>query len=121
VAWTERASRAARALQRALPPATENDRALRALLRTGLGALQESDPTPAIALDALRHIESSVRALAARYGIPLADPLGPSGRSDVPGFMARLERPGTRKTLLAVLVFALPVVAFGLIYLAVAG
>lgn len=120
MAWTERASRAARALLRVVSPATDDDRALRALLRTGLGALQERDLVAAVALDALRQVESSVRALAAQYSIPLSDPLGASGRSDVPGFLARLEG-RTRKTLLAVLVFALPVIAFGLIYLALAG
>lgn len=121
VAWTERASRAARALQRALPAATESDRALRALLRTGLGALQDVHGTPLVAIDALRQIELSVRALASRYGIAMPDPLGPSGRSDVPGFLARLEGRRTRKTLLAALVFTLPMIVLGLIYLAMAG
>ena len=123
LAWTERASRAARALQRALPPATEDDRALRALLRTGLGALQERALHPAVALESLRQVDASVRAMADLHGIPLTDPVGPlgvSGRTDVPGFLARLED-RTRKTLLAVLVFALPVIAFGLVYLAAAG
>lgn len=120
VAWAERATRAARSLQRALPPPTDDDRALRALLRTALGALQDVDPTRPVALQALQQLEQAVHGLGQRLGIPLADPLGPSGRSDVPGFLARITH-DKRKTVLGVLAFAIPAIAFGLLYLALAG
>lgn len=118
-AWALRATRAARSLQRALPPPTDDDRALRALLRTALGVLQEPDPTTPLVLQALQQLDAAARGLGRNVGVPLTDPLGPGGRHDVPGFLARITG-GRERTLLGVLAFVVPAVGLGLLYLAMA-
>jgi hypothetical protein len=116
-AWADRATRAARSLQRVLPPPTDDDRALRALLRTALGALKDAEPGQLVAIQAMQQVEEAGRALAAQRGIPLAAPFPASGRSDIPGFLARFS-PGTQKSVMGAVLLLLTATVVGFVYLA---
>ena len=93
------------------------DRSLRALLRTGLGALREPEPGQLASIQALLQLEQVAQKLGAGLGVPMGDPLGPSGRSDVPGFLARITS-DRRAMVLGVLAFCLPVMVLGLLLVA---
>lgn len=121
--WTQRAQRAGRALDRALSSGvslSREDRAVQALIRTALLTLAEVPPASSSGIDALGQLNEATARLSAQLGVPLVDPLA-GGRHDVPGFLQRLRSDRSTQTAVAVLVFVLPVVVFGLLYVAWAG